>query len=170
MSESENEAEKGKAELQSPDTKLPSFRANGKTYLLEKKISIARKIECDKLLIEVTGGGNMGENFSDWKKVYELCNDKKFADIAVLAHNRMEGVKKWQDRHDPVLSLCTLFINEESEDRRIISAEMISAKIKDWEAAGIEYTFFLTMANGLLKNLTATWNDSSRSTSEEGPD
>lgn len=153
--------------LTTPEPKAPSFTANGKTYVIEKKISIARKIECDKLIIEVTGGGNMGENFSDWKKVYELCNDKKFADIAVLAHNRMEGVKKWQERHDPVLGLCALFINEENEDRRVISDEMIKAKIKDWSEEGIEYAFFLTMAKGLLKNLTLSWEDTSLNTSEE---
>ena len=156
-----------KKELVTPEAKTLSFKANGKTYAIEKKISIARKIECDKLIIEVTGGGNMGENFSDWKKVYELCNDKKFADIAVLAHNRMEGVKKWQERHDPVLALCALFINEENEDRRIVSDEIIKAKIKDWEAEGIEYAFFLTMAKGLLKNLTENWSDISLNTSEE---
>jgi len=156
-----------KKELTTPEAKTLLFKANGKTYVIEKKISIARKIECDKLIIEVTAGGNMGENFSDWKKVYELCNDKKFADIAVLAHNRMEGVKKWQDRHDPVMALCALFINEESEDRRIISTEMIKAKITDWEAEGIEYAFFLTMAKGLLKNLTGNWSDISPNTSEE---
>lgn len=154
-------------ELKSPDLKAPSFTANGKRYHIESSISIARKIECDKLIIEVTGGGNMGENFSDWKKVYELCNDKKFADIAVLAHNRMEGVKKWQERHDPVLSLCALFINEESEDRRVITNEMIRQKIADWEAEGIEYAFFLTMGKGLLKKLMKSWSDTSPNTSEE---
>lgn len=156
-----------KKELVTPEAKTLSFKANGKTYVIEKKISIARKIECDKLIIEVTGGGNMGENFSDWKKVYELCNDKKFADIAVLAHNRMEGVKKWQERHDPVLALCALFINEADEDRRIISDEIIKAKIKDWDAEGIEYAFFLTMAKGLLKNLTESWENTFQNTSEE---
>lgn len=154
-------------ELKSPDLKAPSFTANGKKYQIESSISIARKIECDKLIIEVTGGGNMGENFSDWKKVYELCNDKKFADIAVLAHNRMEGVKKWQERHDPVLSLCALFINEEIEDRRVITNEMIRQKISDWEAEGIEYAFFLTMGKGLLKNLMKSCSDTSPNTSEE---
>ena len=154
-------------ELTTPAKGELSFTANGKKYLLESKISIARKMECDKLIVEVTGGGNMGENFNDWKKVYELCNDKKFADIAVLAHNRMEGAKKWKEKHDPVLALCALFINEENEDRRIISDEMIVAKINDWKAAGIEYAFFLTMANGLLKNLIASWSDSSPNISEE---
>jgi hypothetical protein len=141
------------------------FTANGRNYIIEKKISIARRMECDKLLVEVTGGGNLGENFTDWRKVYDLCNEKKFADIAVLAHNRMEGVKKWQERHDPVLALCALFINEENEDRRLISKEMIDAKIKDWDTAGIEYAFFLTMAGGLLKSLMAGWSDTSQNTS-----
>lgn len=143
------------------------FTANGKTYLLESKISIARKIICDQLIIEVTGGGTMGENFNDWKKVYELANATKFADIAVLAYNRMEGVKKWQDRHDPVLALCALFINEANEDRRTLSQDQIKAKIADWEAEGIEYAFFFGMASGLLKNLTKSWSDISPITSEE---
>ncbi len=154
-------------ELKTPDTKAPSFTANGKTYVIETKVSIARKIECDKLIIEVTGGGNMGENFSDWKKVYELCNDKRFADIAVLAYNRMEGVKKWQDRHDPVMKLCALYINEEAEDRRLMTDEMVKAKIADWEAEGIEYAFFLTLAKGLLSGLIESWKSISPSISEE---
>lgn len=164
MSEAAKEIKK---ELDSPDAKALSIVANGKTYLLEKKISIARKIICDQVIIEITGGGNMGENFSDWRKVYDLCNDKKFADIAVLAHNRMEGVKKWQERHDPVLCLCALFINEENEDRRFLTPEQIKVKIADWEAAGIEYAFFLTMANGLLNQLTASWSNTSPNISDE---
>lgn len=152
-------------ELKTPAAKAISFEANGKTYFIEHKLSINRKIECDKAIIEVTGGGNLGENFNDWKRVYEMANAMKFADIAVLAHNRMEGARKWQEKQDPVMKLCALFINETNEDRRIISDEMIRAKISDWQEAGIEYAFFLTMAKGLLKNLTLNWNDSSPNTS-----
>ncbi len=144
-------------ELTTPPKDDLKFTANGKTYFIESRISIARRMECDKLLIEITGGGNMGENFNDWRKVYDLCNDKKFADIAVLAHNRMEGVKKWKERHDPVLAICALFINEENEDRRFITDETIKAKIRDWQEAGIEYDFFSKLAEMLLQKLIVNW-------------
>ncbi len=155
-----------KTALITPDKKELSFMANGKKYFIEKKVSIARRMICDELVVEVSGGGNMGNNFNDWKKVYELSNGMKFADIVVLAYNRMEGVKKWKENHDPVMALCALYINEEKEDRRFLSQEQIKAKIADWEAEGIEYAFFLNMANSLLMNLTGTSSDTSPSTSE----
>lgn len=156
-------------ELKTPTVDNSKFRANGKTYSVETKISIGRKIICDQLIIEITGGGTMGEHYNDWRRVYDLCNDKKFADIAVLAYNRMEGVKKWNERHDPVLSLCALYVNETNEDRRTLTPEQIKTKIEDWEKEGIEYAFFLELAKSLMRGLIVSWQDISPSTSEKKP-
>jgi hypothetical protein len=156
-----------KKELITPDAKELSFMANGKTYVVEKKISIARRMICDQLLIEISGGGNMGQYFNDYRNIYDLCNEKKFADIAVLVHARMEGVKKWQERHDPVMALAALFINEENEDRRFLSLEQIKAKVNDWEEEGIEYAFFLTMADVFMNSTKKIASDSSLNISEE---
>lgn len=156
-------------ELKAPDKKEISFMANGKKYLIEAKMSIARKIMCDKIVAEVMKGGTLGEVFNDWKSVYELCNDKKFADIAVMAYNRMEGIKKWEDRYDQVLYLCAVYINEENEDRRYLSPETIKQKIADWEAEGIEYAFFLSLAKELLKGVRQNSPGISPNTSESSP-
>ncbi len=156
-------------ELKTPEAKALHFTANGKTYVIENRLSIARKIICDQLVLELEYGGNMGETFKDWRNVYDLCNGQKFADIAVLAHNRMEGVKKWEERHDQVLLLCALFINRDDEDRRFITQEEMQLKISDWEQEGIEYAFFLQLAKMLLSERTKSWSDTSPNTSESQP-
>jgi hypothetical protein len=79
----------------------------------------------------------------------------------------MTGIKNWKERHDPVMSLCALYINEEHEDRRDISEEQIKAKVADWKEAGIAYDFFLLLASALLKAQKAFWNDSTPTSSEK---
>lgn len=150
-----------------PDIKEGQFVANGKTYRLEKQISIARKIESDKLIAEIATGGSVGSLFNDLKKLYELCNQQKFADIAVTLHNKMNVLKGWNERQDPVLALCALYINEVNEDRRTITDERIKQKIADWMEAGIEYGFFLIMAKALLKQLAESWQENSHIDLEE---
>lgn len=159
-------------ELKTPAKDEISFMANGKKYLIEAKMSIARKIMSDKIVAELMKGGTLGEIFNDWKSVYDLANSQKFADIVVLAYNRMEGIKKYQEesRYDQVLYLCALYINEENEDRRFLSLEQIKAKIADWEAEGIEYAFFLSLVKTLLSGLQKSSPDISPSTSEEMPE
>ena len=156
--------------LKAPGKDEISFMANGKKYLIESRMSIARKIMSDKVVAELMKGGTLLETFNDWKSVYDLCNQMKFSDAVVLAYNRMEGIKKYEDRHDQVLYLCGLYINEENEDRRFISPEQIKAKIADWEAEGIEYAFFLGLAKTLLREQPKSSSDISPSISEELPE
>lgn len=155
------------AQLVTPDIKEGFFTANGKKYYLENKISIARKIYSDRLIVEVMSGASPSMMFNDLSKLYNLCNEKKFADIAVSLHNKMHGLKEWNERRDPILGLCALYLNTEEENRREISEELIKQKIADWEAEGIEYGFFSLMAKSLLKELIAIWKENSPNTSEE---
>lgn len=153
-------------QLKTPDITGNTFIANGKRYFIEGKISIDRKIYSDKLLVEVASGSSVGESFNDLKKLFDLLNEKKFAECAVKIHDKMNGLKNWKERKDTVLSLCALYINREDEDRRVITDEIIKDKIADWQEEGIEYNFFLTMAYSLLRGLIKIWNDTSQIDSE----
>lgn len=148
-------------ELKTPDAKELKFVANGKNYVIETKLSIARRIVYDKLVAEISTGLDLKEQFTQWKEVYQLCQDKSphYADIAVRAHNQMTAVKNWEERRDPIAMLCALFINEETEDRRYITDESIKAKIADWEAEGIDHGFFSHVASVFMKSTTESWSN-----------
>lgn len=154
-------------ELKTPELEAGSFTANGKVYKMESRISIARKIYSDKLMVELISGISPGALFNDLKKLYELCNERKFADVAVSLHNKMKGLQDWSNRRDPILALCALYLNTDDEDRKVINDEMVKAKIADWEAEGIEYGFFSLMARALLKELSANWTANIQPAEEE---
>lgn len=146
-------------ELKTPDPNAVSFEAGGKTYHLETKISVERKLRIDTILIELAAGVRPSEVFNNLNKLYAMANASKFADIAVQVYKMMEGLKAWQERKDPIMELCAMYINHTDEDRRTISDEQIKAKIADWQGAGISYDFFSLTARVLLSEQTKIWSE-----------
>lgn len=165
MSDEKNEAVK--TELKTPSKNELFFEANGKKYFPETKISIARKILCDRYVVELGAGLPITQMFERVKEAFAKANELKMADCAVILHNAMSGLNDWDKREDAIMNICALYINTENEDRRSITEEQIKIKIDDWETEGIEYAFFLTMAQAWLSPVIKSWNDISRSISEE---
>ncbi len=133
-------------QLKTIDLKEKSFTANGKVYYIETGISFDRYLMYQKLQIEVGYAIGFSGLYDKMKEVYSLCNDRKFADIAVLANNVINGIKQISSRKIPALSLCALFINTADEDRGVITDDMVDAKISDWEAEGLDITPFFSLA------------------------
>lgn len=124
-----------------------SFTANGKTYLIETgDISIERWAKYEELSLEMQYGTDQVAMFQNWKKVTELANELKFSDIAILAHNMQNGMLQVMSREPVALKLCALFINEENENRAIITDDMISQKINDWRVEGYSIGPFFQLA------------------------
>lgn len=134
-----------------------TFSANGKNYIIEEKLSIARAIESSKIELEL-----FDMNVSNFKAtliaIYNDLNgtnpDKtiKFADGAVKVHNLINKMNKAFTMDTmPVLRYCALFINEENEDRRIITDQMIADKINDWQEGGYELISFFLLLLSLVK-------------------
>lgn len=151
-------------ELKTPGPNELSFEANGKTYFLETKISIDRKILCDKLMVELGSGFPISEQVPRLKEAYEAANKGRLADCCVMLHNLMSGIKTWERQEDTVMRIAALYINHKEEDRRFITDAQIADKIKDWQEAGIEYGFFISIVQALLKPLIHAWNDISANT------
>ena len=145
-------------ELKTPNLNdSASFEANGKTYHIEQRISVDRKMRVDAIVMELAAGVRPAEQFNHLKRMYDKVNAGKIADVAVDLYKLMEGLKAWQDRKDPILELCAMYINHTDEDRRTISDEQIKAKIADWREAGIDYSFFSLVAHSLLGGQMKTW-------------
>lgn len=135
------------------------FEANGKKYIIEDKLSIARSIEAAKLeleLFELNTQVIKGQLISAYNDLNGTNKDKtvKFADAAIKIHNLVNKIDKNLNFNDvPVLRYCALYINEESEDRRAITDEQINTKINDWQEGGLEISGFFLLVLSVLPSV-----------------
>lgn len=133
------------------------FIANGKKYKIESSISADRYRFYLKESPSLAFGQSIGELFNGYLEIFNITNEDgcRKGDIAVIARDAMKGIEGVVARkdHPTVLRLCTVFINEESEDRRILTEEMISTKIEDWIEEGIDIQSFFAFASASIDGL-----------------
>jgi hypothetical protein len=133
---------------------LQSFQANGKTYLVRPTLSLERFEEFEKLQIEVGFSTDFENIFKNIRKAFDLLEEGKTATTAVILYNIMNGVKnKIENRENPVLLLCTLFICAPDENTTIYDLELNKLKIEDWKKEGIAAESFFSLAFNLVTGL-----------------
>lgn len=170
--EKDNEATE-KADIENNGTRLkeldlgkPIFEANGKEYFIEPHVSAERYKEMQLLEVHLGFGLDYKTMNENLREIYEDLNEQQFADAAVGIYNLMEGVGDVESREMPVMKYCTMFINTDKEDRRVVDEKVMNAKLEDWKKEGIAYhSFFLTainMVNGLKENLEKHIQDTSK--------
>lgn len=146
------------------------FQANGKTYHVSNELTIERWVKMQEFQIELGFGVEFAEMQQNWLKINDFANKQKFTDIAVMAHNMVNGISKTYSREPQILKYCALFINYEGEDLAIINDEMISTKIADWKAEGLGidgfFLFSLGKVNGLADVFMNATHEDSGQTSE----
>jgi hypothetical protein len=142
------------------------FVANGKTYIIENGFSIQRFSLYQKFQIEAGFGTTFEEMLKSWEKVNNYANRLLFTDIAVLAYNMVNGVRKIAEREPVLLKMCALFINEENEDRRTITEDQITAKLHDWQEDAYDVNDFFTLALNTIVGFVSNYNRLTQSISE----
>lgn len=120
------------------------FQASGHTYFVEDALSIERYKAFQRMEIELGYTLSFSDLANKIKKAYDLHNDSKFADAAVLLWNIMEGAAAISEKKPISLYVATLFINRSDEDRTVWSKTLAEEKLKDW--SNIEVNFFLIVA------------------------
>lgn len=135
------------------------FEANGKKYIVEDKLSIARSIESSKLeleLFDLSSSTIKNVLISAYNDLNGTNKDKtvKFADAAIKIHNLVNKIGNNLDFKDmPILKFCSLYINEESEDRRTITKEAMETKINDWQEGGYDISGFFLLVLSVLPSV-----------------
>lgn len=132
------------------------FEANGKNYIIEDKLSIARSVEASKMelhLFDLSSASIKNKLIDAYNDLNGNNKEKtvKFADAATKLHNLVNQISTNLNFKDmPLLNYCALYINEEKEDRRTITVERIKDKVNDWQEAGLDISgFFLLVLNVL---------------------
>lgn len=135
-------------ELKEIDHKtVQSIEANGTTYYLESKISIKRFEVFQMLEVDFGYPGGFAGVYKSLNKSIELLNKQQWVDAAVELCNIRDVMKKSDDnRRQPAVDMCSLFLNTKDEDRTTITNEMLAKKQEDFEKAGIPMDFFLHLA------------------------
>jgi hypothetical protein len=134
------------------DPTVKIFEANGHTYHVERegRISIARDRWLEKFGLYAMLGRDAKSFLNEVQRAYNALNAGKSLDSGVIMDNLMKGASDLTAKEAPLYYLCTLFINRTDEDRRGYDVELGKQKILDWEAAGIDRNFFLSMGLSYL--------------------
>ncbi len=161
-----NEDNKGR-KLKSISLDELEFEANGTKYVIEREISAERFAKMKEFEIELGFGQDYKSMDEGLEAAYNLLNEAKFADAAVLIHNVREGIIGLENREHIILQYCTCFINTLEEDRRKFDETVMAQKIKDWNEEGINYLSFFPLAINMVRGLKESYVKFTQDTSNE---
>ena len=127
------------------------FECGGRTFIIEDTLSFNRYRELQRLSIEFGFSRTFVDLFKDIQKIYGLMQTaQNYADVSVTLYNIIAGVSVLEDKNDPALTLCALFINEANEDITEYNELKIKDKIACW-GKELDVTPFFHMACSLVE-------------------
>jgi hypothetical protein len=154
-------------ELKTVDFSKKYFECQGRKFYVRDTLSFVRYRELQKLILEFSFSATFIDLFKNIKIAWDFMNVLKFGDAAVTLHNIMMGIKTLEDKDDPALRMCALFIDEEGEDPTVYDEGKMRDKIDCW---GKEYNvtpFFQYAANLVPSWIVAYQKDSLNGSKEE---
>jgi hypothetical protein len=156
----------------SPDT--TKFEANGVVYTLDENMTLARYRLFERYRMEVGFGVTVGSMFSEINAVIQLL-ERGFQGEFVIGnamaklHNLLYGMRNTEEKYPPAAWMCTLFFNAPGEDVQSFDEQLMIAKIKNWEEAGIPALFFIYKAGSMIADYSRIYEEITRQFSETSP-
>ena len=122
----------GSTKLRAVDFSKKYFECDGRKFYVRDSLSFARYRELQKLILEFSFSATFVDLFKNIRIAWDHMNSLKFGDAAVTLHNIMSGIKTLEDKDDPALRMCALFIDEEGEDPTVYDEGQMREKIDCW--------------------------------------
>jgi len=138
--------------LRSIDFSQKHFECGGRKFYVKDSLSFARYRELQKLNLEFGYSATFHDTFKNIRTAWDFLNQTKLGEAAVILHNIMYGVVALDDKDDPALRLCALFIDEEGEDVTVYDEGKMREKIECWSRELNVAPFFQ-----LASNLVPGW-------------
>ena len=133
--------------IKEPQISDSSFWANGVKYTIQDTLTVERYEQYELLETQLHWGVDFKTMFDNLKQVYEQLEKSKPASAAVLVNNMLLGTAYVpENRANPVLLMCTLFMTRPGENLSAWSMTDAYAKIEDWKAEGLAVRFFFHAA------------------------
>ena len=160
----ETEAPPG-PQLKHIDMSTAKFTANGTTYYIQSRLSLARYVEYLKLSNEISFNTDFEGMYSTLNKIFEAAshgNDLIEANHKAreLAYNQINAIVDFTNREHPtVLRFCALFINAEEEDINKYDDRVIDHKVEDWTEEGLAIDDFFYLAANFIPSFRDTFRN-----------
>jgi hypothetical protein len=110
-----------------------------------------------KINLEFGYSASFHDIFKNIKTAWEYLNQTKLGEAAVVLHNVMYGVVSLEDKDDPALRLCALFIDEEGEDPTVYDEAKMKEKIDCWSRE-LDTLPFFQMASNVVPSWIPAYN------------
>lgn len=123
------------------------FECEGRKFFIRETLGFVRYRELQKLNMEFGYSATFHDIFKNIKTAWDMLNAVKLAEAAVVLHNIMYGVVSLQEKEDPALRICALFIDEEGEDPTVYDEAKMKDKIDCWGRELAVTPFFQLAAN-----------------------
>lgn len=126
------------------------FECGGRTFYVQDSLSFNRYRELQRISIEFGFSTSFVDLFKTIQKCYDYVQtNKNWGDLAVTLYNTLAGVASLDQKDDPALRLCALFINEANEDVTVFDELKIKDKIDCWSKE-LDVTPFFHLAASLV--------------------
>ena len=123
------------------------FECQGRKFFVRDSLSFARYRELQKINLEFGYSATFHDLFKNIREAWDFLNQTKLGDAAVVLHNVMYGVVSLEEKDDPALRMCALFIDEEGEDPTVYDEGKMREKIECWGKELSVTPFFQLAAN-----------------------
>lgn len=133
--------------LRTVDFSKKHFECGGRKFYLRESLSFVRYREMQKLNLEFGYSATFQDIFKNIKSAWNFLNQTKLAEAAVVLHNIMYGVAALENKDDPAIRLCALFIDEEGEDPTEYDEAKMREKIECWGKELDTLPFFQLASN-----------------------
>jgi hypothetical protein len=128
------------------------FECGGRKFFVKDSLSFIRYRELQKLNLEFGYSASFQDIFKNIRTAWDFLNQTKLGEAAVILHNIMYGVVSLEEKDDPALRLCALFIDEEGENPTVYDEGKMREKIECWGKELDTLPFFQ-----LASNLVPGW-------------
>ena len=139
------------------------FTCDGRKFYVKESLGFSRYRELQKLNLEFGYSATFHDIFKNIKTAWDFLNSTKLGEAAVVLHNIMYGVVSLEEKDDPALRICALFIDEEGEDPTIYDESKMREKLDCW-GRELSVTPFFQLAANLVPN----WIQIYQSVSQNG--
>jgi hypothetical protein len=153
-------------ELRSINFEKKHFECGGRKFYVKDSLSFARYRELQKLNLEFGYSATFHDTFKRIREAWDMLNATKLGEAAVILHNIMYGIVSLDDKDDPALRLCALFIDEEGEDPTVYDEGKMREKIECW-GKELSVTPFFQLAVNLVPGWIPAYKMVSQNTSKE---
>jgi hypothetical protein len=143
--------------LRSVDLSKKFFECGGRKFYVRDSLSFSRYKELQKINLEFGYSATFHDIFKHIKEAWDYLNAIKLGEAAVILHNIMYGVVSLEDKDDPALRMCALFIDEEGEDPTIYDEGKMREKIECW-GKELDTLPFFQLASNLVPNWMPVYN------------